>query len=287
MQVFALVQCMRIQQWTKNFLLFAALLFSIGHPSYYRVYICIVAFIIFCLVSSSVYLLNDFIDRNADFLNPEKCTRPMACGLLKPAVGLFGCFVLLCTSVLLGFFLDFKFGLIIVIYFINNILYSFKIKHLVLLDIMSIAAGFVLRAIGGGVAIRVPLTPWFLLCVFLLSLFLAIGKRRYELNIMECGTPNFKRVLTYYTTAFLDQLMTIVAASTIMCYSLFTFTSGRPIELMYTIPLVIYGMFRYLYLVHVEKKGGSPEKILIGDKHILLSVVLFSAAVIIILNFSS
>ena len=283
-QLIGLVLCMRVKQWTKNLLVFAALIFSSGQASVHQININFMAFIIFCFLSSSVYLLNDFVDRKADRLHLEKCTRPMAAGLLNPYVGLFGCFFLLSISVIGGIILDQTFALVLIIYFVNNVLYSFKLKHVVLIDIMSIASGFVLRAIGGGLAIKVPLTPWFLLCAFLLSLFLAIGKRRYELNSLDSQGQHHRKVLKKYSLKLIDQLIAIVTTATIMCYSLFTFTSGKPVELMFTIPVVIYGIFRYLYLIYVENKGGTPEEILVSDKPILLSVVFYSVLVVVILK---
>jgi hypothetical protein len=149
---------------------------------------------------------------------------------------------------------------------------------------MIIAAGFVLRAIGGALIIRVPLTPWFLLVAMFLALFLAISKRRQELYLLQNGKGEHRKVLEYYTPELLNQLNNIVTSATITSYALFTFTSGRTLYLMWTIPFVIYGIFRYLYLLHVEGKGGSPDKVLLEDKHILFTVLLYALTVIIILS---
>lgn len=277
------IRCLRIKQWTKNLLVFAALLFSSGRVSQSQIYDSFMAFILFCFCSSCAYLLNDFVDRDLDRLHPQKCNRPMAAGTLNPYVGLAGCLGLLALTVTYAFALSPAFGVVLVAYFANSVLYSLKLKHVVLVDIMSIASGFVLRAVGGGLAIKVSMTPWFLLCTLLLALFLAIGKRRYELNLLDGTKLEHRRVLRKYSLQLLDQLTSIVTTLTITCYALYTFTSGKPEELMVTIPLVIYGIFRYLYLIHIENKGGRPEKILLGDKHILLTVAIYSAMVFIIM----
>lgn len=283
-QIMGLITTMRIKHWTKNLLVFAALLFSSKHATLAQIGDSFVAFALFCFISSSVYLLNDFVDRKTDRLNPEKCQRPMVTGQLNPYVGLLGCIVLSALMVVCGFKLNVWFGVLLVAYLINNLCYSYKLKHVVIMDIMSIALGFVLRAIGGGIAIHVKMTPWFLLCTLLLALFLAIGKRRYEIGILVEDTIQYRQVLKHYSTQLLDQLNSIVATAAIMSYALYTFTSGKPIEMMLTIPLVIYGIFRYLYIIHIRNQGGFPEKILFSDKPILLTVILYGFSVFIILS---
>lgn len=176
----------------------------------------------------------------------------MASGALNPRLALIFGSILLFVSLLGSYFINPLFTLLLTAYLMMNLLYSFKLKHVVIVDIMIIAAGFVMRAIAGGLVIHVPLTPWFLLCTMLLSLFLAIGKRRHELSLLENDSHTHRKVLDRYSFALLDQLISIVTAATIISYSLFTFTSGRTIHLMWTIPLVIYGVFRYLYLIHIE-----------------------------------
>lgn len=207
----------------------------------------------------------------------------MASGALNPALALWFGGVLLAASLVASFFINPLLTVLLVVYFTLNVSYSFKLKHMVILDIMVIASGFVLRAIAGGLAIYVHLTPWFLLCTMLLSLFLAIGKRRHELFLLEDQKGSHRKVLENYSFALLDQLTGIVATATIISYSLFTFTAGRTIYLMWTIPLVIYGIFRYLYLVHMENKGGAPDRMLLEDKHILVTVILYVISVVAIL----
>ncbi|PLR78262.1 decaprenyl-phosphate phosphoribosyltransferase [Bacillus sp. V3-13] len=281
--VFLLLKQVRIKQWTKNLLVFAAILFSIEIATVEMVIRSLVGFLLFCFISGCVYILNDYADRHADREHPEKRHRPMASGALNPQVALFfGAFLFL-ISLFTAFYLNILFGIILIFYFIINVAYSFKLKHVVIVDIMVIAAGFVLRAIGGGVVIGVPFTPWFLLCTLLLALFLAISKRRHELYLLQNNMGAHRKVLEFYSPDLLNQFNSIVTTATIITYSLFTFTSGRTIHLMWTIPFVIYGIFRYLYLIHMEDKGGKPEKVLVEDRHILITVILYAITVVTVL----
>lgn len=264
-------------------LVFAALLFSFDKVGPADAFLALAAFVSFCFLSGCVYILNDYVDREADRAHPEKKYRPMASGRLSPslAVGFgIGLFLVTITAALV---VKPLFGLILLGYFLLNVSYSLWIKHLVIADIMAIAAGFVLRALGGGVIIGVSFTPWFLICTLLLSLFLAIGKRRQELFLLQQDKGSHRPVLEKYTIPLLDQLTSIVTTSTVISYSLFTFTSGRTVHLMWTIPFVLYGIFRYLYLIQVESKGGAPDRVLLEDKPILITVLLYIISVIAIL----
>lgn len=278
-----LFQQLRPKQWTKNLLVFAALLFSFEMISVTTIMNTLLGFFLFSFISGCVYIINDYVDREADLNHPVKKNRPMASGALNPNLALtFGAFLLI-TSLIASYFLNPLFTLLLVAYFALNVGYSFVLKHVVIIDIMVIATGFVLRAIAGGLVIHVPFTPWFLICTMLLSLLLAIGKRRHELFLLENDMGIHRKVLEKYSFALLDQLNSIVTSATIISYSLFTFTSGRTIHLMWTIPFVIYGIFRYLYLIHIEKKGGSPDRVLFEDKHILVTVILYVISVVCIL----
>ncbi|MFC0213938.1 decaprenyl-phosphate phosphoribosyltransferase [Paenibacillus chartarius] len=276
---------LRPKQWSKNVLVFAALVFSLGTGQPIQITNVIIAFFLFCFVSGCVYILNDFMDREADRQHPEKRHRPMASGQLKPAFALSVGAVLLIGSLVVAFTMHPLFALLLAVYFGLNVGYSLKLKHVVILDVMILASGFVLRAIGGALVINVRFTPWFLLCVFVLSLFLAIGKRRHELLLLEHSKGSHRKVLEHYSEPLLDQMSTIVTTCAIISYSLFTFMSGRTIYLMWTIPFVFYGIFRYLYLIHVLGKGGKPDELLFEDKGILTCVVLFGVAVTVILTF--
>nr|WP_224723228.1 decaprenyl-phosphate phosphoribosyltransferase [Paenibacillus vietnamensis] len=281
----ALLEQLRPKQWTKNVLLFAALLFSLKNATWELIGLTFAGFCLFCFVSSSVYILNDYMDIEADRNHPAKRYRPMASGALNPSLALaFGAFLLL-FSLGAGYYIDYLFGILLSVYFLLNLAYSLKLKHVVILDVMTIAAGFVLRAIGGGILIDVPFTPWFLICTMLLSLFLAIGKRWHEYKLAELNGSAHRKVLAYYNAALLGQMSSIVTTATIISYALFTFTSGRTIHLMWTIPFVLYGIFRYQYLIYVENKGGSPDKLLFEDKPILLTVVLYALSVVAILTY--
>lgn len=275
-----LVQQLRPSQWTKNMLIFAALIFSYEMISFQTVSISILSFFLFSFVSGCVYILNDFVDIEKDRLHPTKKNRPMASGALNPVAALSFGAVLFILSLAASYALNPLFTLLLAGYFILNVAYSFKLKHVVIIDIMIIAACFVFRAIAGGLVINVSFTPWFLICTMLLSLFLAISKRRHELILLDSGKGSHRKVLESYSLALLDQLNCIVTTATIISYSLFTFSSGHTIHLMWTIPLVIYGIFRYLYLIHMEEKGGSPERVLFEDKHILFTVTIYVVSVI-------
>ncbi|WP_438350481.1 decaprenyl-phosphate phosphoribosyltransferase [Paenibacillus sp. FA6] len=276
---------LRPKQWTKNLLIFAALLFSFEKINITTFLDTLLGFFLFSFISGCVYILNDYVDREADRNHPTKKNRPMASGALNPYVALtFGGFLLF-ASLIISYFQNPLFTVLLIVYFALNVAYSFILKHVVIIDIMVIAAGFVLRAIAGGLVIHVPFTPWFLICTMLLSLFLAIGKRRHELFLLENDKGTHRKVLEKYSFPLLDQLNSIVTTATIISYSLFTFTSGRTIHLMWTIPLVIYGIFRYLYLIHIENKGGSPDKVLFEDKPILVTVILYVVSVVFILAF--
>ncbi|WP_067934057.1 decaprenyl-phosphate phosphoribosyltransferase [Alicyclobacillus kakegawensis] len=274
---------LRPVQWTKNTLVLAALIFTIPRVSVAMLEKTIAAFILFSLVSSCVYILNDFIDLEVDCNNPDKRHRPMASGRLDIRLAL-GCgFFLLLLSLILGFTLNAWFGVALIGYFMINVVYSLWLKNIVVIDIFTIAAGFVLRAAAGGFVISVRLTPWFLSCAMMLSLFLATGKRKYEYMIWHKGNAASRRVLEQYSPELLNQLSSVTAASVIMMYSMFTFSSGHSQYLMMTIPLVMYGIFRYFQLMHVENQGGRPEIVLVKDKYILGTVVLFTVMVITLL----
>ncbi|MFC4304428.1 decaprenyl-phosphate phosphoribosyltransferase [Cohnella boryungensis] len=281
--IMLLFQQLRPRQWSKNLLVFGALVFSVDEINLGGLKSSVTAFLLFCFVSGCVYILNDYVDREADRQHRDKANRPMASGRLNPALALtFGGF-LLAGSLAVGFYQNSLFGLLLTAYFAMNVSYSLKLKHVVILDIMIIAAGFGMRAVGGGLVLKTSFTPWFLLCVFFLSLFLAIGKRRHELLLLEFNRGSHRKVLLNYSEPLLNQMSGVVTTMTIMCYSLYAFISSQTV-LMWTIPCVIYGMFRYLYLIHVLGKGGKPEALLYEDKGILACVLLFAIAVVLIHN---
>ncbi|MCK9313316.1 MAG: decaprenyl-phosphate phosphoribosyltransferase [Methanocorpusculum sp.] len=279
---------LRPKQWTKNLLVFAALIFTIPDITVNMVYAAVAGFILFSFVSGAVYILNDLVDLDLDRQHPTKKNRPLASGDLPSAVAVTGGSILLLLSLVTSYYLNTWFGLILTIYFILNVAYSFYLKNVVIIDVMVIATGFVLRATGGAYVIDVPMTPWFIICTMLLALFLAISKRRHELTLVEQTggvEGDYRVVLNSYSTRLLDEMNSIVTTATIISYALFTFTSGRTLNLMWTIPLVIYGIFRYLYLIHIENKGGQPDEILLKDKPILITVSLYTVLLVVILMF--
>jgi 4-hydroxybenzoate polyprenyltransferase len=279
---------LRPKQWTKNLLVFAALIFTIPNITVNMFYAAVAGFILFSFVSGTVYILNDLVDLELDQQHPTKKNRPMASGDLPPAIAVSAGSILLLVSLVASYYLNIWFGLILTIYFVLNVAYSFYLKNIVIIDVMVIATGFVLRAAGGAYVINVAMTPWFIICTMLLALFLAISKRRHELTLVEQagGTEgDYRVVLNSYSTRLLDEMNSIVTTATIISYALFTFTSGRTLNLMWTIPLVIYGIFRYLYLIHIENKGGQPDEILLKDKPILITVLLYTVLLVVILMF--
>lgn len=282
------IKQLRPKQWTKNLLVFAALIFTIPDITVNMVYAALAGFILFSFVSGAVYILNDLVDLELDRQHPVKKNRPMASGDLPPAIAVTAGSILLLVSLVTSYYLNTWFGLILTIYFVLNVAYSFYLKNVVIIDVMVIATGFVLRAAGGAYVIDVPMTPWFIICTMLLALFLAISKRRHELTLVEQaggGEGDYRVVLNSYSTRLLDEMNSIVTTATIISYALFTFTSGRTLNLMWTIPLVIYGIFRYLYLIHIENKGGQPDEILLQDKPILITVLLYTVLLVVILVF--
>ncbi|MEK8131067.1 decaprenyl-phosphate phosphoribosyltransferase [Paenibacillus filicis] len=274
---------MRWKQWTKNLLVFAALVFSIDKSNSVMVVQSVFGFVCYCLISSCVYVLNDYLDRHADRQHPIKKFRPIASGQLNPIGAIVTAGGIFLITIMVSLYLNLLFGVLLLVYFIINVCYSLKVKHIVILDIMCIAAGFVLRAIGGAIIINVYLTPWFLVCTMLLALFLAVNKRRHELILLDNNSTIHRKVLQNYTVPMIDQMNNVVTSATIVSYALFTFTSGRTLHLMWTIPFVMYGMFRYLYLVHIKNEGGAPDKLLFTDKPLLVTVIMYACLTISVL----
>lgn len=271
---------MRPKQWTKNLLLFAALVFSQNLFHLPMLKDVSIAFIIFCLLSGSVYTLNDLIDLTQDRNHPKKSKRPLASGKLSPLTAIISGIILVVLSLTNAFWLNINFAWIALGYFILQIAYSTLLKHVVILDVLAVSAGFVLRAIAGAEVIDVPISSWLLICTILLALFLALGKRRHELLLLEDNAVHHRKILYEYSPGLLDQMISVATASTVVAYALYTM-SAETMEkfhtdnLKYTIPFVLYGIFRYLYLIHQKSGGGSPEKILLNDKPLLIDIILY------------
>ena len=283
---FALLQSMRPRQWTKNLLVFAALTFDLKLDDPERVLISIGAFGVLCLASGGVYLVNDLLDREADRLHPAKRNRPIASGRLPIGVATGAAVGSILVAPLIAWLLRPGFAIIIVCYIGLILAYSIWLKHIVIVDVFAISGGFVLRAAAGAVVLAIPISPWLYVCTVLLSLFLGFAKRRNEIRLLESSAALHRRNLEEYSVALLDQLILLTAAATIMSYSLYTFTAEALPEnhaMMLTIPFVLYGIFRYLLLVYVREQGGAPEQLLLADRPLLASVVLWSLAVVAVL----
>ncbi|MBN1484850.1 MAG: decaprenyl-phosphate phosphoribosyltransferase [Chloroflexia bacterium] len=279
---------MRPKQWTKNVFVFAGVVFSRSLLNPAAMAKSLLAFTYFCMASSAVYLINDVVDIEGDRIHPSKRNRPIASGRLRPGLAVGAAIGLVTVSLALAFWLDLIFGLVLLAYFGLMVAYSFYLKNVVILDVFALAFGFVLRAAGGALAIQVAISPWLLVCMLLLALFLGLAKRRHELILLNNDASRHRRILQEYSPALLEEMVSVVTASTVMAYSLYTvFAPNLPKEpypyMMFTIPFVIYAVFRYLYLVYQKDGGGSPEEILLRDLPFLFNLLLWGGVVLVIL----
>jgi 4-hydroxybenzoate polyprenyltransferase len=279
---------MRPEQWTKNLLVFAGLLFGGRLLDADAAGRAILTFVIFCGLSAAVYLFNDVADRHADRQHPLKRNRPIASGRVSAGLALTTAAALAVASVSAAWLLSTALALVSGTYLVLLLLYSATLKHIVIVDALTIAAGFVLRAAAGAVAVSVPIGSWLLVCTTLLALFLALSKRRHELTLLGDGALWHRRILQEYSPYLLDQMIAVVTASTLIAYSVYA-TSAETAErlgtpwLGITIPFVLYGIFRYLYLVHQKSGGGSPTSILLTDAPLLGCVALWALSIVAIL----
>lgn len=278
---------MRPKQWTKNVFIFAALLFDIKLLDVTYVGRTTLAFILFCILSGSVYLINDLTDIDRDRQHPVKRNRPLASGGLSKSLAVSAAIVLPIIALSLSFLLQPLFGLIALVYFVIQLFYSFGLKDVVILDVLIIAAGFVLRvAAGSAVAEAERFSPWLYVCITLLALFLALGKRRNELLLLEASALAHRKVLQEYSPQLLDEMMALVTSSTVIAYSLYTFSAENlppNKSMMLTIPFFLYSIFRYLYLIYQKNLGGSPEEILLRDVPFVISNLCWGVTVALIL----
>lgn len=281
MKVIKIIQLLRPKQWIKNLFIFASILFS-GLLLDPKVLLTnIVAFIAFCLISSCIYIINDITDVEADRAHKKKRFRPIASGDVSIPEARLILILLLILSVVICSFLNYKFNIAISLYFIINVLYTYYVKNIVLLDVFFISFGFMLRVAAGAFAISVPLSSWMILTTIFISLFLGISKRRAELSQSDQeNIPKQRKVLEQYSVAFTDQMNTIAATGTIISYALYT-VSEKAVEafhsdnLIYTTPFVIYGIFRYMYLIHQKNLGESPTQIVTKDPSIIINSLLW------------
>ena len=279
---------LRPTQWTKNLLVFAGLLFGHRLLDPLAALAAIRAFGVFCALSGVVYLINDIADRESDRRHPTKARRPIASGALPVPVAASAGLVLAAGALAAAATLGLDFTAVAVAYLGLQVLYSGPLKHIVILDVLTLAFGFVLRASAGAVAVQVEISHWLLVCTVLLALFIALAKRRHELVLLADGAATHRPILGEYSAPLLDQMMTIVAASTLIAYVFYTISPETVAKfgtawLGFTIPFPLYGIFRYLYLVHQREGGGNPSDLFLSDKPLLTCVALWALAVALII----
>lgn len=295
-QAWHLVVALRPRQWAKNLLVYLAFFFTVGNHAtdgfvdelslFGR---ATAALLIFSLVSGAGYLVNDLMDMEADRLHPTKQRRPIAAGRLSPSVATVSAAVITGAAIGLAFVLDTGFGVIAVVYVALTLAYNLWLKDMALLDMMAVAGGFVLRAAAGALVIDVPISPWLYVMTSLGALLISIGKRRTEKARLGEASAGHRRVLDEYSLPFLDQLIAVVAPATVVAYTIYTFSADNlPTDnsMMLTIPFVIYGVFRYLFVLHKGNLGGSPEEIFLTDRPMLVNIILWLACATAILLYA-
>jgi len=282
----AVLVSLRPRQWVKNLFVFAGLIFSqsLLTPLFWP---ALAAFAIFCALSGAIYVFNDVADAEKDRLHPSKRNRPIARGALPiPGAVALGV-VLLAGSLVAAFWLSVGFGVVAAAYAALLTAYSVWLKHVVILDVLTVAAGFVLRAVAGAAAIGVEISGWLVICTILIALFLALGKRRHEYRTLRGDAAAHRPILAEYSEGFLDQMVAVVTASTVTAYALYTMSPETVAKfhtrlLPVTLPFVLYGIFRYLYLLYRREQGGNPSDLLLSDRALLINTVLWMLAVLVI-----
>lgn len=283
MKLYDLFIAARPRQWIKNGFVFAAAIFSGRFREPAVVLESLLAFGAISLVASGIYIWNDILDREQDRRHPKKRLRPLAAGRLSVGdcvAGIAACW--LGAAVLLAFLGQPGADLVVLVYIVLNLLYVYWFKHKVVLDVLILALGFVLRVLLGGEATGIVVSQWLVLCTFLLAMFLGFSKRRHELILLEEGAHNHRRNLSEYEPYFLDQMIAVTTASTLLSYCLYTILtpSFNNAGMEYTIPFVAYGIFRYLYLIHRREQGGDPAEVVLGDRGLLINLLLWIAMVV-------
>jgi len=289
MVIVEIFKSLRPQQWIKNFFIFAPVIFSRNLLNRPVVLKSAAAFAAFCLIASAHYIFNDIRDLEEDRLHPVKSKRPLASGRLKTGPAVLSCAVFAVLGLAVAAAINRGVLIISAAYFVLQVLYSLRLKHVVILDVFVVAAGFVIRVVAGGLAIEVAISSWLLICTMMLALFLAMGKRRHEIVLLEGNARNHRPILKEYNTDLLDQMISVVTASTLVAYCLYTISEETVAKfgtrkLIYTVPFVLYGIFRYLYLIYLKAEGGSPESLIIKDKPLLLDLFLWIVAAVLILG---
>lgn len=284
----SLLVSLRPGQWTKNLIVFAGLVFSLKLFEPPAILTAIEAFVIFCALSGLVYLINDVMDRESDRRHPTKCRRPIAAGDLPVSVALGAAGIIGAIALSAAFMLGFRFGVVAAGYVALQALYSGPLKHIVIIDVLAIAIGFVMRAVAGAVVLDVVISHWLFVCTILLALFIALAKRRHELVLLADDATSHRPILGEYSAYLLDQMIAVVTASTLIAYIFYTISPETEQKfgtswLGLTIPFPLYGIFRYLYLVHKRELGGSPADLLLNDRPLLACVTFWVLAVVLII----
>jgi 4-hydroxybenzoate polyprenyltransferase len=277
---------MRPHQWTKNVIIFAALVFDVKLLDRTYLWRTVTGFVLFCLISGTIYTINDVVDLENDRQHPKKRRRPLPSGELSPRFAVAAVLVIAIGSLLVAWWLDLRFTLALAGYLVLQLAYSFVLKNIVLVDVIAIAAGFVLRVAAGAPLAEATISPWLYICTILLSLFLGLSKRRGELVTLQDEAENHRPILKDYNIYLLDQLIAMVTSSTILAYALYTFSAPNlpPNHgMMLTIPFVIYGLFRYMYLIHAEHCTLAPDEVLLTDRPSLANVALWGLTAVAIL----
>jgi 4-hydroxybenzoate polyprenyltransferase len=280
---------MRPKQWTKNVVVFAALVFDgkAGDPEY--IIRVVVGFVVFCLVSGIVYLINDLTDIEKDRQHPHKRHRPLASGRLPVGVARTAIPIILLISLPVAFILSPLFGGLVTAYLALQVAYSYILKNEVIIDVLTIAGGFVLRVAGGAALVDAErFSPWLYVCTILLALFMGLSKRRGELVLLQEQANSHRAILEEYSLPLLDEMISVVTATTVLAYALYTFEPGNPHlpdnnAMMLTIPFVLYSIFRYLYLIHQKGETAPPDQVLLKDRPLLVSIVLWALTVLALL----
>jgi len=287
MKFLDLIKCLRIRQWTKNILIFAALVFS---QNVHRLDITlrsVYAFILFSFAAGLVYIVNDILDVERDRLHPVKMKRPIASGAVSKRMAWAAVIVLAITVSTISYLFDREFATIILLYVMLQVFYSMVLKNIVILDVFAISMGFLLRVIAGAVVIDVPISNWILICTMLLALFLVLSKRRHELTFLEDKADTHRLILKEYTPYLLDQMIGVVTSATLVTYMIFTLSDETVLKfgknMILTVPFVLYGIFRYLYLVHRKNAGGQPEELLLSDVPLQLVVLGYSITAVLVI----
>jgi 4-hydroxybenzoate polyprenyltransferase len=284
---YGLLRTLRPRQWVKNGFVFMALLFDQKLTDWNLLLRTILAFILFCMISSTVYIINDLADIDKDRQHPQKRRRALPSGQLKPWFAMLSAAGILLVCLSLSFWLNRYFAFIVLAYFLLNVAYSFALKHVVIVDVLVVASGFVLRVAAGVAVVNAErFSPWLYLCTIFLALVLAIGKRRHELSFLAEGANSHRKILDEYSISFLDEMTNLAAIGAVISYSFYTFSAvNLPVNhsMMLTIPFVLYGVFRYQYLVHVKGEGGAPEMLLYTDPPFSLNLLLWGIAVVLIM----